>query len=131
MPIAIWLSIEQLGGIVRGMSRLTTLTIKSTSEIPAVARQLEAAVRKGPVTLGIIPSAGLTPTEVGRMLGVSRQFVDRLIAQGQLSCVRLPGSSHRRIPTEEVARFEKVRDRRRGAHGRAVKELDAAGVPWE
>jgi excisionase family DNA binding protein len=113
------------------MSRLTAVKITSTSEIPAVVRQLEAAVRKGPITLGIIPSVGLTPTEAGRILGVSRQFVDRLIVQGQLTCVRLPGSSHRRIPTEEVARFEKVRDRRRGAHARAVKGLDAAGVPRE
>jgi excisionase family DNA binding protein len=105
--------------------------ITSRSEIPNLVRQLEDAVRKGPVTLGIIPRAGLTPTEAGRILGVSRQFVDRLIAQGQLSCVRLPGSTHRRIPTEEVARFERDRARRRSTHAKAVRKLGAAGVPWE
>jgi excisionase family DNA binding protein len=113
------------------MSRLTAVRITSRSDIASLVRELEQAVEKGPVTLGVIPRADLTPTEAGTMLGVSRQFVDRLISQGQLSCVRLPGSTHRRIPTEEVARFQKDRARRRSAHAKAVRKLDATGVPWE
>jgi excisionase family DNA binding protein len=73
----------------------------------------------------------LTPTEVGEILGVSKQFVDRLIAQGKLTCVRLPGSTHCRIPTEEVSRFEKDRAMRRRTQAKAVRKLDATGVPWE
>jgi len=113
------------------MSRLSARTITSTSDIPDVVRQLEDAVRTGPVTLGIIADAGLTPTEAGRVLGVSRQFVDRLIAHKRLGCVRLPGSSHRRIPADEIARFVSERDRRRAVHQEAVEKLDGAGVPWE
>lgn len=113
------------------MPRLSTQTIKSASEIPDFVRQLEAAVRTGPVTLGVIPDAGLTPTEAGKVLGVSRQFVDRLIADERLRCVRLPGSSHRRIQADELSRFEKDRERRRASYRRAVKGLDEANVPWE
>ena len=35
-----------------------------------------------------------SPTEVGRLLGLSRQFVDRLIDLGDLPARQLPGSAH-------------------------------------
>ena len=90
-------------------------------------------MKSGPVVVGVISGrADLTPSEAAQLLGVSRQFVDRLISHGKLSFVRLPGgSSHRRIPVAEVARFQAEREQRREAHRTAVAALDAAQVPWE
>lgn len=113
------------------MPRLTARTISSVADVRAVVHDLEVALQTGPVTLATIPGADLTPAQAGAVLGVSRQFIDRLIAQGRLRCQRLPGSSHRRIPADEVSRFAETRDESRAAHAPAVAALDAAQVPWE
>ena len=41
------------------------------------------------------PEAGLSPADAATLLGVSRQFVDRLIADGKLTHRYKPGSKHR------------------------------------
>ncbi len=110
---------------------LSALTITTTADIPGVVRELEAALATGPVTLGIIEPEGLTPTEAGRFLGVSRQFIDRLLGDGKLAYTHLPNSTHRRIPAGELQRFAHQRDQRRQTHREAVARLDAARVPWE
>lgn len=46
--------------------------------------------------------AGVTPAEAAKLPGVSRQYVDRLIASDVLPVRRLPGSSYRRIPARAV-----------------------------
>lgn len=113
------------------MPHLTARTINSPADLAAALRELRAAVRAGPVTIATIPGRDLTPAEVGVVLGVSRQFVDRLIAHGELQCERLPGSTHRRISAVEVARFAELREQRQAAHRKAVAAMDAADVPWE
>lgn len=57
--------------------------------------------------------AQLSPAEAGELLGVSRQFVDRLIDVGTLPARRLPGSRHRRPLVADVVTFGKIRDDRR------------------
>lgn len=113
------------------MARLTARTISSKQDLSAVVRDLEAAVQNGPITLATIPGEELTPAQAAAVLGVSRQFVDRLIAQGRLPSQRLPGSTHRRITADAVTRFASMREHDRAAHARAVETLDAAQVPWE
>lgn len=44
----------------------------------------------------------VTPAGAAEILGVSRQFVDRLIGDGVLTVRRLPGSNHRRIRVGDV-----------------------------
>ncbi|WP_460944619.1 excisionase family DNA-binding protein [Okibacterium endophyticum] len=39
----------------------------------------------------------MPPTQAAELLGVTRQFVDRLCEDGVLAFRRLPGSRHRRI----------------------------------
>src|SRR5215813_13066456 len=71
--------------------------------------------------------AEVTPREAAQMLGVSRQFVMRLIADGDLPSRRLPGSSHHRVPVDGVLA---LMERRESAHGRldeATRALDEAG----
>jgi excisionase family DNA binding protein len=75
--------------------------------------------------------AEVTPREAAQMLGVSRQFVMRLIADGDLPSRRLPGSSHHRVPVEGVVA---LMERREAAHQRldeATRGLDAADVDYE
>ena len=113
------------------MAHLTARTISSSAELDAAIPDLRAAVLAGPITIATIPARDLTPAEAGVVLGVSRQFIDRLIAQDQIHCERLPGSKHRRISAAEIARFAEMREQRQARHQKAVAAMDAADVPWE
>ncbi|MEB3071021.1 helix-turn-helix domain-containing protein [[Mycobacterium] vasticus] len=55
----------------------------------------------------------VTPAEAADILGVTRQFVDRLCEDGVLAFRRLPGSRHRRIRVQEVVDVAAERERRR------------------
>src|SRR5207248_2889732 len=54
----------------------------------------------------------VSPAEAGELLGISRQFVDRLIDVGRLPARRLPGSRHRRLRVADVIAFAGRRDER-------------------
>jgi excisionase family DNA binding protein len=53
----------------------------------------------------------LTTTEAGELLGVSRQFLTRLIDRGELSCERT--GKHRRIILRDLLEYRDRRDRNR------------------
>lgn len=55
----------------------------------------------------------VSPAKAGKILGLSRQYVDRLIAEGVLPARRLPGSTHRKLRVADVLAFADQRDRRR------------------
>lgn len=55
----------------------------------------------------------VTPAGAAELLGVTRQFVDRLLADGTLPFRRLPGSVHRRIKVADVLALAEERDQRR------------------
>ncbi|MCI1747214.1 MAG: helix-turn-helix domain-containing protein [Acidipropionibacterium sp.] len=58
----------------------------------------------------------VTPAEAAKIMGVTRQFVDRLCEDGVLSFRRLPGSRHRRIRVQDVLDAAAEREQiRRGA----------------
>ncbi len=73
---------------------------------------------------------GISPQNAANLLGVSRQFVDRLIAGGRLACEHKPGSTHRLIALSEVARFLAERDQRAVGARRAVDALLAGGLDY-
>lgn len=62
----------------------------------------------------------LTPAEAADILGVTRQFVDRLCEDGVLAFRRLPGSRHRRIRVQDVVTVAAEREERR-AGGDALR----------
>ena len=73
----------------------------------------------------------LSPQEVAKRLGFSRQHVVRLIGYGELEARKLPGSNYWKIPVGSVLAFE---ERRREADRLAAdwsRELDAMGAPSE
>ena len=51
----------------------------------------------------------VSPAEAGAMLGVSRQYVDKLIASGRLVATTKPGSTHRRIFVADLVLLESER----------------------
>jgi len=61
----------------------------------------------------------VSPAKAGKLLGLSRQYVDRLIAEGVLPARRLPGSTHRKIRVADVLAF---------ADGRAVRQRLITGM---
>jgi excisionase family DNA binding protein len=88
-----------------------------TSEFGAAVREVFEDVAKGEQLIVLRPDREVTPAGAADLLGVTRQFVDRLLADGTLACRRLPGSKHRRIKVGDILALAAERDRRqRGAN---------------
>jgi excisionase family DNA binding protein len=69
----------------------------------------------------------LTPNEAAEVLGVSRQYLSRLLDDGVIASDTLPSSAHRRLLLADVLAFQAERDRRRTgveAFRRAVEDAD-------
>jgi excisionase family DNA binding protein len=85
----------------------------ATSEFGAAVRELFGGVAKGEHLIVLRPGQEVTPAGAADLLGVSRQFVDRLLADGVLEFRRLPDSKHRRIRVGDVLALAEERARRR------------------
>jgi len=85
----------------------------ATSEFGAAVRELFGGVAKGEHLIVLRPDQEVTPAGAADLLGVSRQFVDRLLADGVLEFRRLPDSKHRRIRVGDVLALAEERARRR------------------
>jgi excisionase family DNA binding protein len=72
----------------------------------------------------------VSPAEAGELLGISRQFVDRLIDIGKLPARRLPGSRHRRLRVTDVVAFGAQRDERQALISDAVNTLVDGGAEY-
>jgi excisionase family DNA binding protein len=111
--------------------RLTPPEVESESpEIGAVVESISERLARGKtVSVWVADDeAEVTPREAAQMLGVSRQFVMRLIADGDLFSRRLPGSSHRRVPVEGVVALMARRETIHQRLDEAARALDTAGV---
>jgi excisionase family DNA binding protein len=64
------------------------------------------------------------------MLGVSRQYVDRLIADGRLPFGHKPGSTHRTILARDVERLATARSDRRKHGDAAIAALLDGGLEY-
>ena len=97
-------------------------------QLVELLERLAAHVRDGVVLASV--GEYLSPAEAGALLGVSRQYVDKLIAAGRLPVSTKPGSSHRRIAVADLIAFE--HQRRASLEGAAalVDELLDAGVEY-
>lgn len=70
----------------------------------------------------------VSPADAARLLGVSRQYVDRLIADGRLPFTRKPRSTHRTIRVADVERLDAERARRRDNINKAIIALLEGGL---
>ena len=76
------------------------------------------------------PEAGVSPADAATLLGVSRQFVDRLIADGKLTFRYKPGSKHRIISITEINKVKAEREHGRNGVRRAIDALVDGGVEY-
>jgi len=71
-----------------------------------------------------------TPSEAGRMVGVPRQYVDKLIARGELVATHKPQGSHRLINVSDIEALRAKRDERCQGVDAMVDTLLDAGVEY-
>ena len=98
-----------------------------TSEFGAAVREVFEQVAKGEQVVILRPDHEVTPAGAADLLGVSRQFVDRLLADDLLPFRHLPGSKHRRINVGDVLTLAEERDQRRQG-GDAIRSALQAPV---
>lgn len=72
----------------------------------------------------------VSPAKAGDMLGFSRQYVDRLIAEGVLAARRLPGSTHRKVLVADVLELAETRTVRQERITDMVDALTADGAEY-
>ncbi|MGH2860611.1 MAG: excisionase family DNA-binding protein [Solirubrobacteraceae bacterium] len=90
-------------------------TVDTTSEFGVQLRKVLDDLANGDDIVIVHRDREVSPAGAAELLGVSRQFVDRLLADGVLAFRRLPGSNHRRIQIADVLALSEDRERiRRG-----------------
>ncbi|MDR1152858.1 MAG: helix-turn-helix domain-containing protein [Bifidobacteriaceae bacterium] len=87
-----------------------------------------AEIAHGERVMVLCTEAEVTPAQAAVMIGVTRQFVDRLLTDGVLAFHRLPGSKHRRIRASDVLDLITERERERGGHAAILDALAGAGL---
>lgn len=87
-----------------------------SSPVGRMVRSMLLEVAAGHRVVVMRPEDEVTPAEAARIIGVTRQYVDRLCEDEILAFRRLPGSRHRRIRLADVTDVVQERDDvRRGA----------------
>ena len=87
------------------------------SEVERVVRSMLVDVAQGSRVVVMRTEDEVTPAQAADMIGVTRQFVDRLCADGVLPYHHLPDSRHRRIRVQDVIDLASEREaRRKGGH---------------
>lgn len=74
--------------------------------------------------------AEVSPAQAAKLLGVSRQYVDRLIDADVLPCRGVANSAYRRIPVRAVIDHRTTRDQKRRAIESIVEDAVAAGLTY-
>jgi len=72
----------------------------------------------------------LSPAEAAKVLGVSRQYVDRLVASGVLPSRRLPQSRYRKIPARAVLAHRTAQSAKRTGIAAILDAADEAGLEY-
>lgn len=74
--------------------------------------------------------AEVSPAEAAQLLGVSRQYVDRLVANGVLPARHLPHSRYRRIPVRALLAHKATKDAKRAGIGSILNAAEQAGPSY-
>ena len=73
--------------------------------------------------------AEVSPAQAADLLGVSRQYVDRLVTNDVLPSRRLPDSSYRKIPVRAVLEHKRTKERKRAGIRKIAEDAAAADLP--
>ncbi len=113
---------------VRTAAKRLAAHLDDDSEVGRVVRSLLTDVAGGERVVVLRAEEEVTPAQAAEMLGVTRQFVDRLCEDEVLPFRRLPGSRHRRIRVQDVIDVATERDGRRAGHEAVRAAIEDAGL---
>lgn len=113
-------TLDPLDPAVRSDARDLAGRLRSDGPVEAAVRAMLDDVAHGSRVVVLRAEDEVTPAQAAALLGVTRQFVDRLCEDGVLAFRRLPGSRHRRIRVQDVVAVSDERERRR-AGGDAIR----------
>lgn len=113
---------------VRSAAKRLAADLNDDSEVGRVVRSMLADVAGGETVVVLRAEDEVTPAQAAEMLGVTRQFVDRLCEDEVLPFRRLPGSRHRRIRVQDVVELANERARRRAGHDALRAAVEDAGL---
>lgn len=101
---------------VRSDAKSLAERLSGETPVEAAVRAMLNAVADGTRVVVMRAEDEVTPAGAAKLLGVTRQFVDRLCEDGILTYRRLPDSRHRRIRVADVLEVAEERAQiRRGA----------------
>ena len=105
---------------VRSDARDLAGRLRGASPVESAVREMLDDIARGAQVVVLRSQDEVTPAQAANILGVTRQFVDRLCEDTVLAFRRLPNSRHRRILVQDVIDVADERNRRR-AGGDAVR----------
>lgn len=88
------------------------------------------ALRTGDSLVLVRQEEEVSPAEAAKLLGVSRQYVDRLVAKGVLPARQLPHSRYRKIPARAVLAHCASKRSKRAGVASILEAADHAGVSY-
>lgn len=109
-------TLDPVDPVVRSDARSLAERLHGDTPVESAVRSMLDAVAHGTRVVVMRAEDEVTPAEAAKLMGVTRQFVDRLCEDGVLAFRRLPSSRHRRIRVEDVLEVAAEREEiRRGA----------------
>lgn len=113
-------ALDPVDPTVRSDAKSLAERLRGDTPVETAVRSMLDAVAHGARVVVMQADDEVTPAEAAKLMGVTRQFVDRLCKDGVLAFRRLPGSRHRRIRVEDVLEVITEREQRR-AGGAAIR----------
>jgi excisionase family DNA binding protein len=113
-------TLDPVDPVVRSDARSLADRLSGDTPVEVAVRAMLDDVARGARVVVLRADDEVTPARAAEILGVTRQFVDRLCEDGVLAFRRLPGSRHRRIRVQDVVDVAAEREQRR-AGGDAVR----------
>lgn len=113
-------TLDPVDPAVRSDAKSLAERLRGDSPVESAVRSMLDAVADGARVVVMRADDEVTPTQAAKLMGVTRQFVDRLCEDGVLPFRRLPGSRHRRIRVEDVLEVAAEREQRQ-AGGDAIR----------
>ncbi len=113
-------TLDPVDPAVRSDAKNLADRLRGDTPVEAAVRAMLDDVAHGARVVVLRAEDEVTPAQAADILGVTRQFVDRLCEDGVLAFRRLPGSRHRRIRVQDAIDVAAEREHRR-AGGDAVR----------
>ena len=106
-------TLDPVDPAVRSDAKSLADRLSGDSPVEVAVRAMLDDVAHGARVVVLRADDEVTPAQAAEILGVTRQFVDRLCEDGVLAFRRLPGSRHRRIRVQDVVDVAAEREQRR------------------